>query len=87
MTEEQRDGLIDRIPATAVLWPHDDELAWFPNRTYDEWRTILGHPPAHRGCCQTCGCATTCLLGAFYDSVVTSTVRELDRLGALKEQP
>lgn len=85
MTEEERDALIDRLPTdTMILWPDDEELSWFPNRNYEEWRDILGHPRAHSGCCKTCGCAGTCLLGAFFDSVVSSVIRELDKLGALK---
>lgn len=84
MTEEERDDLIDTLPDGMVLWPDEKELIHFSTRNYEEWRDILGHPRAHPGCCKTCGCATSCLLSVFYDSVVTSTVRELDKLGALK---
>lgn len=84
-TEEERDDLIDLLPKDMILWPDDEELSWFPNRNYDEWRDILGHPRAHRGCCKTCGCAITCTLGAFHDSVISSVVRELARLGALRQ--
>lgn len=84
MTEEERDAVIDLIPSGMIVWSDDEELSWFPNRNYDEWRDILGHPRAHRSCCKTCGCAGTCLLGAFYDAVIASTVRELDKIGLLK---
>lgn len=84
MTEEERDDLIDRIPTDGmIIWDHDAELDWFPNRNFDEWREILGHPRSHPGCCKTCGCATSCLLGTFFDAVVSSTIRELDKIGAL----
>lgn len=84
MTEGERDAILDLIPSDMIVWSDDAELGWFPNRNYDEWRNILGHPRAHRGCCGTCGCASTCLLGAFYDAVITSTIRELDKLRLLK---
>lgn len=87
MTEEERGRLIDLLPQDMVLWPDDEELSWFPNRNYAEWRVILGHPRAHTACCDQCGCATTCLLGLFYDSVVESVVRELDKIGALQKPP
>ncbi|MEV6580220.1 hypothetical protein AB0M92_18880 [Streptomyces sp. NPDC051582] len=88
MTEEERDALIDQLPtSTMILWPDDEELSWFPNRNYGEWRNILGHPHAHTACCETCGCAGTCTLGSFYDSVIASVVRELDKLGLLVTQP
>lgn len=83
MTEEERDDLIDLLPDDMVLWPNDGELVHFPERNYDEWRDILNHPRAHPGCCKTCGCATSCMLSVFYDSVVASVVRELDKLGAI----
>lgn len=85
MTEDERDDLIDQLPKNMILWSDDEELQYFPNRTYDEWRQILGHPvagPTHH-CCKTCGCGGSCLLGVFYDAVVSSVVRELDRIGAL----
>lgn len=85
LSEEERDDLIDRLPADMILWPVDEELSWFPNRAYDEWRDTLGHPRAHHGCCATCGCATSCTLGVFYDSVISSVVRELARIGALRK--
>lgn len=84
LTEEQRDVLIDLLPAGMTLWADDEELPHFADRTWAWWRETLGHPKAHTACCKACGCATTCLLGAFYDAVVSSVVRELDRLGALR---
>jgi hypothetical protein len=84
MTEEERDNLIDLLPEDMILWPDEKELSWFPSRNFAEWRSILGHPKAHTACCGECGCATTCLLGLFYNSVVDSVVRELDKIGALR---
>ncbi|PRX91936.1 hypothetical protein [Allonocardiopsis opalescens] len=86
LTEEQRDDLIDQLPDGMTLWGDDSEIAadWFTPYDYEKWLEILGHPRAHPGCCKTCGCATTCVLGTFYDAVVSSVVRELDKLGAIQ---
>lgn len=86
MTEDERDDLIDRLPDDMILWAVDDELDWWQGDpwTYAKWREVLGHPRAHPGCCRTCGCCTSCTLGVFYDGVVSSVVRELDKLGALR---
>lgn len=85
MTGEERDDLIDLLPDDLNLWADDEEAAtYFTGRTFEHWRDVLGHPQAHPGCCARCGCATACILGAFYEGVVASVVRELDRIGALR---
>ncbi len=91
MTDVPDDDLVyavwERLPNEydVVLWSDGDELAagFFTDRTYTWWRELLGHPQAHRGCCKTCGCATSCTLGVFYDAVVASTIRELIKQGII----
>lgn len=88
MSEEERDDLIDRLPVDMPLWPDEEELArgHFTDRDWAWWRDTLGHPYATgHGFCRTCGPATPCLLGVFYDSVISSVIRELARLGALRK--
>lgn len=82
MTEDERDDLIDRLPTDMTIWDPDDELEHFGGN-YEWWRETLGHPRAHPGCCRTCGCATSCMLGVFHGALIASVVRELDRIGAL----
>ncbi|MFE1767253.1 hypothetical protein ACFW81_23920 [Streptomyces angustmyceticus] len=84
MDEEERDNLIDLLPSDFAIWDFEDELPQFNHATWSWWRERLGHPKAHRGCCKTCGCATTCMASAFHDALVSSVVRELGRIGALK---
>ncbi|MEU1433999.1 hypothetical protein ABZ438_07860 [Streptomyces sp. NPDC005786] len=86
MTEEERDDLIDQLPADMVIWNDDEELQHFGHANSTWWLDALGHTskgPAH-SCCAACGCATTCTAGAFHDALISSVVRELDRLGALR---
>lgn len=85
MTEEERDDLVDLLPSGMVIWDDEQELAegHFTDRDWAWWRDALEHPMAHRSCCKTCGCAVTCTLAYFYTALISSTVRELDRIGAL----
>lgn len=87
--EDARDRIDDLLDMRSkVLWNYDDELEHFKHANADWWATeALNHPRAHRGCCKTCGCATTCMFWAFFEAVVSSTLRELDRAGLLKEMP
>lgn len=86
MDEGQRDDLIDLIPRNMVVWSDEEELEHFQHATLAWWREVLGHPPCGptHSCCKTCGCGGSCLLGAFEDALVTTVVRELDRIGALR---
>ncbi len=87
MTEDERDALIDQLPTkTMTVWDDEEELQDFAHATLPWWRDVLGHPPSGptHSCCKTCGCAITCTLGAFEDALISSVVRELDRLGALR---
>ena len=84
MTEDERLDLLDLLPEDAPIWADDEELPTFGARaTLSWWLDTVGHPKAHPACCKTCGCATTCMAGAFYDAVVMTTIRELDKIGAL----
>lgn len=87
MTKEERDDLIELLPSDMILWGDDEELDWWRDNpwTLQKWRRVLGHELAHPGCCKKCGCATSCELGVFYDGVVSSVIRELDHIGALKK--
>lgn len=87
MDEEQRDEICDLLPRDMVIWDFEDELGWFANRDVNEWREILGHPYKHRGCCATCGCATSCLFSVFHEAMIGSVIRELDKLGLLLSPP
>jgi hypothetical protein len=87
MTEEERDDLIDLLPKDMVVWNDDEELQHFGHATARWWLDNLDHPaagPTH-SCCKSCGCGGTCTLGAFHDAMISSVVRELDRMGALKK--
>jgi hypothetical protein len=87
MTEDERDDLIDLLPKDMIVWNDDEELQHFGHATGRWWLDNLGHPacgPTH-GCCKSCGCGGTCILGAFHDAMISSVVRELDRIGALKK--
>lgn len=89
MTEEERDDLTDQLPKDMTVWGFDDELPHFQHATLRWWRDNLGHPaagPTH-SCCKTCGCGGTCTLGAFEDALISTVIRELDRLGALRPTP
>lgn len=85
MTQEERDAIIELLPEDMNIWEDDSELEAFPGRTRTWWAEALGHPTAHPGCCKTCGCATTCLHDAHHDALVSTILRELDNLGALKK--
>ncbi|QDO02189.1 hypothetical protein FNV62_43545 [Streptomyces sp. RLB3-17] len=87
MTEEERDDLIDLLPMDMVVWNDEEELQHFGHATARWWMDTMGHPvagPTHP-CCKSCGCGGTCTLGAFHDAMISSVVRELDRIGALKK--
>ncbi len=87
MTEDERDDLLDRIlPKGTPIWADQEELdaGHFQQADLKWWADVLGHPKAHPGCCKQCGCATTCMFGAFYDAAINTVLRELDRIGALR---
>lgn len=87
MDEDQRDDLIDQLLLTeTTVWSDEEEVEHFRHATLAWWREVLGHPPCGptHSCCKTCGCGGSCMLGAFEDALVTTVVRELDRIGALR---
>lgn len=82
MAGEPRWDLIDKIPDDMQIV--GDEYERDAPLTIDVWRDALGHPYAKgHGFCRTCGAGGPCLLMAFFDAVMMSTVRELDKAGAL----
>jgi len=86
VTEEERDAVYDLLPKSMTLWDFEDEIGHFGHATLDWWMEQLGHGPKSptHSCCKSCGCATTCLAGAFYEATVSTVLRETDRLGLLK---
>jgi hypothetical protein len=84
LTEDERLALIDELPSGMNIWNDDDELDIFTGRDRRWWADALGHPAAHPSCCKTCGCATTCLVDAYHEALVSTVVRELNNLGALR---
>jgi len=82
MTDGPRWDLLEKIPDDMQIISHDNDHD--APLTIEVWRDGLGHPYAEgHGYCKTCGPAITCLLMAFYDAVMFSTVRELARMGGL----
>jgi hypothetical protein len=86
VTEDERDDLIDLLPKDMAIWDDEDEIIAGHAADLDLtwWMNAIGHPKAHPGCCKSCGCATTCMAGAFHAALVSSVVGELDRIGALQ---
>jgi len=86
MNEEKRDAVYDLIPKDMVVWDSENELEHFVHADMNWWMDQLGHAaksPTH-SCCNRCGCATTCLAGAFAEALISSVIRELDKIGLLK---
>lgn len=82
MSDDVRWDLIDKIPDDMSIYGSDHVEAPL---TVGVWRDALEHPYVEgHGFCRTCGPATTCMLMAFYDAVMLSVVRELDKMGALR---
>ena len=86
MNEEERDGIYDMLPNGMVIWGFDDELEHFAHADMRWWLSALDHEQMAEGhpCCKKCGCATTCVAAAFHDSMISTVIRELDKLGLLK---
>lgn len=82
MSDDVRWDLINKIPDDMSIYGSDhSEGQW----TWAQWREGLGHPYAvGHGYCKTCGAGGPCELAAFYDAVMLSVVRELDKMGALR---
>lgn len=83
VTEDERNDVIGLLPKDMVIWADDEELEAFP-WTFPKWMDVLGHQTVHSACCASCGCAITCTADAFHESLISSVVRELDKLGALR---
>lgn len=87
-TDDELYHISDLLPNDLNLWGDLDEgRTHFTGRDYTWWRDVLNHPKAHRGCCKTCGCATTCMLSAFHEAVVMSVIQELARVGVIRGLP
>lgn len=85
MTEDERFDIEDLLPKSYPIWADEEEIpGWAEKFNYGYWMETLGHPTARRGCCKMCGCATSCSLGVFHEAMVTSVIRELDKLGLLR---
>lgn len=80
MSDDERWDVIDKIPDPMPLQSSKMTVP----QPLDVWRDALDHPWAHgHGYCKTCGAGGPCILMAFHDAVMMSTVRELDKAGAL----
>jgi hypothetical protein len=85
MTPEERETLMDTLGAFPVIWEHDDEIPRFTDvRDWTWWSAALDHPRGTSGRCRTCGSGVTCIVVAFHDALIASTLRELDKAGALR---
>lgn len=85
-SQDERYDIFDLLPVTTMkIWEGDDEREQF-GKTIFEWAEIIGHPrhSETHNCCKTCGCATTCMYGLFFESLIETVIFELDRLGRLK---
>lgn len=77
--------VIDKIPDDMSI--HGSDHSEDVSLPWEVWRDALGHPHAEGlGHCKTCGPGVTCLLLAFFDAVMVSVVRELDKAGALASE-
>lgn len=70
-------AIIDSLPKAHEMivreWPDD-----YPGN-YRSWADNVGHPVNAKGRCKTCGNGITCPFAAFWDALVSSVVRELDK--------
>lgn len=79
MTDGLRWDILDQIPDDLLL-AADDMIP----QPLEVWRDALGHVYAEgHGFCRTCGAGGPCILMSFYDAVMHTTVRELDKRGLL----
>lgn len=85
--ETLAERLFDLIPDGMTIWEADDdeELAYFADRDLRWWMKALGHDRKHTACCTSCGCCVTCIAQMFHGAMVASVIRELNKLGALRE--
>lgn len=82
--EPPRWDVLDQLPDEVDMLIYSSDHVPEPPLTFRVWQDALGHPYAEgHGFCKKCGPAVACLLAVFYDAVVASTVRELDRLSLL----
>lgn len=85
MSESLPERLLDLIPDDMTIWEDDDELSYFADRDLRWWMKALGHDRKHTACCTSCGCCVTCIAQMFHGAMVASVIRELDKIGALRE--
>jgi len=85
VAESLPERLFDLIPDDMTIWEDGDELGHFADRDLHWWMKALGHDRRHTACCTSCGCAVTCTAQMFHGALVASVIRELDKLGALRE--
>ena len=88
LSDDEVYHISDLLPQDLNLWGDLEEgRTHFTGRDYQWWRDVLGHPKAHPGCCKTCGCAASCMLGVFHDAVVTAVIAELGRISVIPGLP
>jgi hypothetical protein len=90
MNEDQRWEILDELPRNFPIAEADTQtdIGFVVPGTYETWyegwALLLGHPMSgDRTFCQTCGMGGECSFRAFYDAMIASVVRELDKVGRL----
>lgn len=79
--ENWRDNILGELPESFPIVECDDEFGG-PGGTFESWAAACGHPQDKHTCTE-CGRGVSCAFRCFYDAMVASVVRELDRLGHL----
>lgn len=85
MTDSNRlNEIIDSLPKGFPIKDFPD----IPGpTTLLEWAVALGHPMDDKGRCPTCGTGVMCELLSFCEAMVSSVVRELDKLYTVRQRP
>lgn len=86
MDQKKRDEIWDQVPLDFPIVDADDEVERITQAgggTIQSWGAEAGHDIDGALDCHTCGKGGPCPFIEFYDSVVSSVVRELDKIGAL----
>lgn len=82
-TEKRLSPIVDSLPTEMIVREWPDE---YPG-TYASWAESIGHPVNDRGRCKTCGLAITCPLRALWDALISTVVREVDKLYTIHRRP
>jgi hypothetical protein len=81
VNQEERNRIIDMLSEPFQIVEDDRDASRVPG-TLESWGEAVGHPLGPQGC-WTCGRGVSCPFRAFYEAMIASVVRELDRFGKL----